>query len=690
MAYSNTMTSTYPNEWLCPITLQVMRDPVIGADGHTYERDAIEAWLQQSTTSPVTRQRLSSNQLTPNIALRSLIESAFQQSSTTSGAIQFKQHPVTLTNRHYVDDNGTNYIHIKASVASAESERQPILFLAILDNSGSMGEEAGFAQQSQETESLGFTRLDLVKHAVRTIGSVLGDQDSLGIVSFSTSAKVVLSPIRMDAAGKERVNTALATVQPDSQTNIWDGIRLAATLANSPAYTGAHIVAMLLTDGFPNVNPPRGIVPSLERLKMQNPWSLHTFGFGYNLDSALLADIAAWGSGVFGFIPDCSMVGTVFINFLANMLSTANTNTQLAIDDGDLTINIALGEIMHGQDRDFIYAVPGTHVKVNGQDVSTGSCPVEEHARYEYVAAIAKAIQETKRGNVLEAQEILARFEVKYNQHANPNIRAYTRDVKSTVTSEGQIGMSPANFVRWGEHYMRSYLTAQQYQQCMNFKDPGLQIYGGDLFRTIQEEADTAFITLPPPTPSRRRMGSSAPIITSMNVFHNESNGCFAGGCRVLMADGTHKQIRNIDPGDYIATPYGPARVEALVNCNTYARAQPMVHLDALCITPWHPIRMNGEWVFPVNIVNFTDRILQSVYNLVLDRHHIAIVEGYECVTLGHGFTEPVVYHPYFGSEAVIDDLARVAGWGVGRPTFKNLVALRGEDGLICAWIDQP
>jgi hypothetical protein len=423
---------------------------------------------------------------------------------------------------------------------------------------------------------------------------------------------------------------------------------------------------------------------------MRNPWSLHTFGFGYNLDSALLADIAAWGSGVFGFIPDCSMVGTVFINFLANMLSVANTETQITIQDGDIAINIALGEIMHGQDRDFIYALTGPHSKVNGQDVQQETCPEEQHARYEYISAITNAIQESKRGNVLEAQEFLARFEVKYNQHANPVIKAYTRDVKSTVTSEGQIGMSPANFTRWGEHYMRSYLTAQQYQQCMNFKDPGLQIYGGDLFHTIQEEADTAFITLPPPTPSRRRMGSSAPIITSMNVFHNESNGCFAGNCRVLMADGTEKQIRTIDPGDYVVTPFGPARVEALVTCNTYGRAQPMVNLGNLCITPWHPIRIHGNWVFPAEIADFRDRILRTVYNLVLDSGHIAIVEGYECVTLAHGFSQPVVSHPYFGTYHVIDDLMKVPGWHEGRPTFTNLVALRDETGLICAWIDQP
>lgn len=35
-----------PNEYLCPITMEIMVDPVIAMDGHTYERVAIENWLQ--------------------------------------------------------------------------------------------------------------------------------------------------------------------------------------------------------------------------------------------------------------------------------------------------------------------------------------------------------------------------------------------------------------------------------------------------------------------------------------------------------------------------------------------------------------------------------------------------------------------------------------------------------------------
>ena len=42
----------------CPITQEIMEDPVECADGTTYERKAIQAWLKNHDTSPLTNERL--------------------------------------------------------------------------------------------------------------------------------------------------------------------------------------------------------------------------------------------------------------------------------------------------------------------------------------------------------------------------------------------------------------------------------------------------------------------------------------------------------------------------------------------------------------------------------------------------------------------------------------------------------
>ena len=65
------------------------------------------------------------------------------------------------------------------------------------------------------------------------------------------------------------------------------------------------------------------------------------------------------------------------------------------------------------------------------------------------------------------------------------------------------------------------------------------------------------------------------------------------------------------------------------------------------------------------------------MYNLVLPSIHIVYAEGFECCTLGHTYTGPVIGHEFFGSERVIDALKRLPTWASGRPTFTNLTAIR-------------
>ena len=50
-----------------------MTDPVTAGDGMTYERAAIEQWLQRRNRSPVTGAELPHKILVPNQALKSII-----------------------------------------------------------------------------------------------------------------------------------------------------------------------------------------------------------------------------------------------------------------------------------------------------------------------------------------------------------------------------------------------------------------------------------------------------------------------------------------------------------------------------------------------------------------------------------------------------------------------------------------
>ena len=61
-----------PPEIFCPITTEIMVDPVVTADGHTYERSAIVKWLLKKATSPLTGEPLAHIQLTPSHAMRAM------------------------------------------------------------------------------------------------------------------------------------------------------------------------------------------------------------------------------------------------------------------------------------------------------------------------------------------------------------------------------------------------------------------------------------------------------------------------------------------------------------------------------------------------------------------------------------------------------------------------------------------
>lgn len=63
-----------PDEFLCPITRELMKEPVIAADGYSYEKEAIESWINtKNRSSPMTNLPLLTTLLTPNHTLKMAI-----------------------------------------------------------------------------------------------------------------------------------------------------------------------------------------------------------------------------------------------------------------------------------------------------------------------------------------------------------------------------------------------------------------------------------------------------------------------------------------------------------------------------------------------------------------------------------------------------------------------------------------
>lgn len=105
----NTSTEVQiPQEFLCPITLELMNEPVICDDGYTYERASIIDL--KDNLSPMTRQPINKNKLIVNRALKDLINIFIEKNNIKkySKIPDTKQNDTNNTNNLNNTNNATN------------------------------------------------------------------------------------------------------------------------------------------------------------------------------------------------------------------------------------------------------------------------------------------------------------------------------------------------------------------------------------------------------------------------------------------------------------------------------------------------------------------------------------------------------------------------------------------------------
>jgi hypothetical protein len=723
----STSSAQPPAEYVCPISYEVMTDPVVLDDGHTYERSAIETWLAHHSESPMTRAAVSRNSLKPNYALRAAIERWKAEQAVgdlKTGSAAAAATIATLDAGSFVARATATGGLILQCAADAPPLKTAVI--AIIDQSGSMGEMAtkpstGLAG-SREVNGF-FTRLDLVKHSLKTIIRMLGSAaagGSLGIVGFSDAARMVLPIQQVDDKNQSGVEKAVDAMSPGGGTNIWDGLRVALDMAlrygKANPDTAIHLV--LLTDGEPTAHysPLGGIVAALRRKMAASEirTNIHCFGFGYNLDVKLLESICVEGTGTYGYIPDCSMIGTVFINFASSVLTTVATHVSV---DG-----VHIGSILAGQTRVIgtgqwiageaakvalvptLKGSPGTELDVPVE----GICTQEEGIQVQVLERLRAAVGVDADGGMSG----LANAHAEFKQLAEwlegfgtPFARAALQDVESDDPNQGQLLKAVETgerYRRWGQNHVAAYGRALALQQCTNFKDAVLQLFATAPFKAAQEMGNDLFDNMPPPVmsfsssngwsahdlvfSSGAAAGSQLPL--SMNIFNSAAGPCWTGATEIRLEDGRYKPASEVVAGDIL---WGAAKVVAVVKTVVDA-VVPMVHLSPTAvITPWHPVRRRrdegGDWQFPADIGAEKVEYVDFYYNLLLDKVHVVqLTGGWETCSLGHGFEDnDVIRHPYFGTGAVIEDLKKRAGWNEGLVVLPRGVMPRDPvTGLVC------
>ncbi|KAI3812424.1 hypothetical protein L1987_17132 [Smallanthus sonchifolius] len=129
-----------PEELRCPISLQLMYDPVIIASGQTYERICIEKWFQNGhNTCPKTHQTLAHLCLTPNYCVKGLVANWCEQ----NGILVPEGPPDSLDDNYWnicLTENEPTSSRLVESIGSCKYEREGDELEVVPEDEGSMFE----------------------------------------------------------------------------------------------------------------------------------------------------------------------------------------------------------------------------------------------------------------------------------------------------------------------------------------------------------------------------------------------------------------------------------------------------------------------------------------------------------------------------------------------------------------------
>lgn len=231
------MESTDTTQLKCSITGLPMKDPVVGYDGHIYEKEAIEKHLAENGTSPCAKHPMSNKSLMPYSPAIHTSVLQFHDVEHKDGEEEMEMPDLSQLSlskktsfKSYDPAKGDNpnddgmELHAfldeenacRFSISLPEpKECPPMDLVCCIDISGSMGWScSGVNDGRTEYVELGFSLLDLVKHAMKTVILTMRAQDRLFIVTYDHKCYRYLEWTNMDEAGQKNATGLVEALGP--------------------------------------------------------------------------------------------------------------------------------------------------------------------------------------------------------------------------------------------------------------------------------------------------------------------------------------------------------------------------------------------------------------------------------------------------------------------------------------------
>ncbi|KAI4306856.1 hypothetical protein L6164_030100 [Bauhinia variegata] len=169
-----------PDEFRCPISLDLMKDPVIVSSGHTYDRISIAQWINSGHhTCPKSGQRLIHTALIPNYALKSLVQQWCHENNVpvNEPTISFSSASEGNNSKNNLCEKAVD--HISANKAAADAVKMTAEFLVgkLATGSPDIQRQAAYELRLLAKTGMNNRRIIAEAGAIPFLTTLLGSDD---------------------------------------------------------------------------------------------------------------------------------------------------------------------------------------------------------------------------------------------------------------------------------------------------------------------------------------------------------------------------------------------------------------------------------------------------------------------------------------------------------------------------------
>ncbi len=182
-------------------------------------------------------------------------------------------------------------------------------------------------------------RLEMVKQSLQYLVDRLGPDDTVGIVVYSTDARLLL-PV---TSGSDRgtILNAIYSLRPEDTTNAEAGLRLGYSLAMQAFRSGTSNRVILCTDGVANVGQtgPDAILAEVHGYVSEGI-TLTAVGFGMgNYNDVLMERLADQGNGNYSYVDTIEEARRIFVDDLTSTLQVIALDAKIQVDFNPDTVS---------------------------------------------------------------------------------------------------------------------------------------------------------------------------------------------------------------------------------------------------------------------------------------------------------------------------------------------------------------